>query len=98
MQSNKKIFGTFILQPNLFSEKDMRAPDRPWTFWPIGASRNGSVYGILLTEQIKRFGQPLSNPQEIILNLWRTAGDAMQGARRDAVRALLAVGKAAARS
>jgi hypothetical protein len=39
----------------------------------------------------------LSNPQEIIVNLWRTAEDAMQGARHDAVRALLVVGNAAAR-
>jgi hypothetical protein len=39
----------------------------------------------------------LSNPQEIIVNLWRTAEDAMQGARHDAVRALLVVGNVAAR-
>ena len=46
----------------------------------------------------RRFGTSgLSNPQEIIVNLWRTAEDAMQGARHDAVRALLVVGNAAAR-
>jgi chemotaxis response regulator CheB len=44
-----------------------------------------------------QFPSQLSNPQEIIVNLWRTAEDAMQGARHDAVRALLVVGNVAAR-
>ncbi|MCX7293961.1 hypothetical protein [Janthinobacterium sp.] len=45
----------------------------------------------------RHFNAVPSNPHEIIVKLGRTEPDAMQGARCDAVQALLAVGNAAER-
>jgi len=55
-------------------------------------SRTGPAQVVALPLAVR-----LSNPREIIVNLWRTEVDAMQSARCDAVQALLAAGNTAGR-